>query len=84
MKHTTRIAIYGDGELTALANQIKEMTLEEMASQGLIDEGKAKSFMEENAIIVIQKGLLGSAIDKILSLFDTEGERHFKFVKLTS
>jgi len=71
MAVTTRI-MYSDSELTGTANDIKELVVADMMKKGIISIADGEGYLCRNAILVVKKGWLGSAIDRTFGLTDQD------------
>lgn len=71
--------LYGPEEMTRLANQSRELIATNLYNEGLIDAETARKITEDYSLLIVEKGYLGRAIDKILGIKD---EPVFQMVKL--
>lgn len=66
MPRSRTAAVMDDDDLMGLANQVKEIVVDELVRQDLLDVEEADRFVKTNTILVTRKGWLGSAIDRML------------------
>ncbi len=57
-------------DLSGLLNQGREMIVENLEKAEWLDEEQTKELRENTAFIVVEKGVLGSTIDKIKGIED--------------
>ena len=57
-------------DLSGLLNQGREMIAENLEKAEWLDEEQTKELRENTAFIVVEKGVLGSIIDKIKGIGD--------------
>ena len=76
------LAMYNDQQLGSVANQVKEITVAALLEQGVIDKVAADLFLEQYAIVIVTKGWLGTAIDKVLN-FKKPDDKKFQLMKIS-
>jgi len=59
-----RVFSLDDNAFTEIANQIKEVLVDHMAGEGLIDHDIARGVKRDWAIVIKEKGLFGKLWDK--------------------
>ena len=69
------MAVYSDQDLSAFANDVKEMVVKSMAARGVISDAASTEFLERYAVLVVKKGWLGSMIDKAINFDDAKTKR---------
>jgi len=57
-------------DISGLLNQGREMIAESLERSEMLDEEQLKELRENTAFIVVEKGVLGSIIDKIKGIGD--------------
>lgn len=61
-------------------NVAREHFVSQMLKEGVISEEQATIMLEDYAILITKKGMLGRTLDKILNL--KEGKLSFKTIKI--
>jgi hypothetical protein len=64
------------------SNVVKEVVVRGLANEGLIDKDKIDEILNKYAVVVVKKGWLGRAIDKIFFKKDEKDAMKLTLVKL--
>ena len=69
-------------EMSEAANIVKEMVVYTLIKKGMLSQENGQAFVEEYGLIVLERGLIGKAIDKWLFRKEENARPRYVIVKL--